>query len=158
MFREMRRFKQQISTEECVKILKEQPRGVLAVQGDEGYPYAIPMDHYYDEETGKIYFHGAGVGHKMDSITRCDKVTYCTYDEGYRREGEWALNIQSVVVFGRIKVIEDKEYTIEIARKLALKYYPDAESVEEEIRKSGANVVCLELTIEHMTGKLVNES
>ena len=88
----------------------------------------------------------------------CSEVSLCVYDKGFRKEGEWALNINSVIVFGRIKIVEDREQTIEICRKLGLKHYPDAESVEEEIRKSGNIVTCLEMTIEHMTGKLVNES
>lgn len=158
MFREMRRIKQQISTEECIRILKEEPRGVLAMIGDEGYPYAIPMDHFYEEETGKLIFHCAKVGHKMDAIKACDKVSYCVYDKGYRRDGEWALNINSVVIFGRIKPVEDEERIVDIVRKIGLKYAPSADIVEEEIERSVKNVACLELTIEHMTGKLVNES
>ena len=74
MFREMRRFKQQVSDEECIRILKEQPRGVLSMIGDDGYPYGIPLDHWYCEENGRLYFHGAKEGHKIDAVTRCDKV------------------------------------------------------------------------------------
>ena len=74
MFRGMRRFKQQISNEECIRILKEQPRGVLSLIGDDGYPYGIPIDHWYSEKDGKIYFHGAREGHKIDAIRSCDKA------------------------------------------------------------------------------------
>ena len=158
MFRKMRRFKQQLTEEECIKILKEEPRGVLSVHGEDGYPYGVPVNQYYDEETGKIYFHGAGEGHKIDAIRKNDKVSLCVYDKGYRKEGEWALNIKSVVVFGRMRILEDRERTIEIARKLGQKYFPSEEEVEEELRKAGNIVVVLELTVDHMTGKLVNES
>ena len=103
MFREMRRAKQQLSQEECTEILKQEVRGVLSVLGDDGYPYGIPMDHWYDEKNGKIYFHGAREGHKIDAIKACDKVSYCVYDKGYRKDGEWVLNIRSVVVFGCIE-------------------------------------------------------
>ena len=109
MFREMRRFKQQISEEECIRILKKQPRGVLSMIGDDGYPYGIPLDHWYSEEDGKLYFHCAKVGHKIDAIHACNKVSYCVMDEGYRKEGEWALNINSVVVFGRMHAVEDED-------------------------------------------------
>lgn len=68
MFREMRRFKQQISDEKCIQILKEQPRGVLSMIGDDGYPYGIPLDHWYSEKDKKLYFHCAKVGHKLDAI------------------------------------------------------------------------------------------
>ena len=57
MFREMLRKKQALTEEECIRILKEEPRGVLSVLGDDGYPYGMPLNHYYCEEDGKIYFH-----------------------------------------------------------------------------------------------------
>lgn len=158
MFREMRRFKQQLSQEECIQVLKEAPRGVLSVQGEDGYPYGMPMNHFYDEETGKLYFHGAHQGHKIDALKANDKVSYCVWNEGFRKEGEWALNISSVILFGRMAIVSDVDRCIEITRKIALKYYPDAESAEEEVRQDGHKALCLELTVEHMTGKLVNES
>lgn len=68
MFREMRRNKQAVSREGCVQILKTENRGVLSVVGDEGYPYAIPMNFYYEEKEEKLYFHCAREGHKIDAI------------------------------------------------------------------------------------------
>jgi Predicted flavin-nucleotide-binding protein len=156
MFRKMRRFKQQISEEECIRILKEQPRGVLSMIGDDGYPYGIPLDHWYSGN--KLYFHGAKVGHKMDAITAFDKVSYCVMDEGFRRDGEWALNIKSVVVFGRIRVVEDEAKKREICTNLVRKFTDDEEYLQKELTNAFPRVNCLELTIEHMTGKLVNES
>ena len=88
MFREMRRIKQQISVDECLHVLKTQPRGVLSMIGENGYPYGIPMDHWYSEKDNRIYFHCAKVGHKLDAIAACDKVSYCVMDEGFRKEGE----------------------------------------------------------------------
>ena len=158
MFRKMRRFKQQLSDEECRAILKAEPRGVLAVSGDDGYPYALPISHYYDEEANKLYFHGAKAGHKLDAIRKSDKVSFCVYDKGFVKEGEWALNIKSVIVFGRLRPVTDPERTEEICRRLGNKFYPDPESVEKEIERDLSRVLCLELEIEHMTGKLVNES
>lgn len=158
MFRKMRRFKQQISEEECREILKQEPRGVLSLIGDDGYPYGIPMDHWYSEEDGKLYFHGAKEGHKIDSIQKCDKASYCVYDEGFRKEGEWALNIKSVVVFGRIRPILDMEKSMKICRELCGKFTEDQEYIEHEVKHAGPRVLCLEFTPEHMTGKLVNES
>lgn len=158
MFREMRRFKQQTTKEECIRVLKEQPRGVLSLAGDDGYPYGIPMDHWYNEEDGHIYFHGAKTGHKIDAVSRCDKASYCVFDEGYRREGEWALNITSVVVFGRIRIVEDEEKRREICTALCKKFTDDEAYLEKELRTALPRVCCLELIPEHMTGKLVNES
>ena len=156
MFREMRRFKQQISEDECIRILKEQPRGVLSMIGDDGYPYGIPMNHLYMD--GHLYFHGAKEGHKIDAISKCDKVSYCVYDQGYRKEGEWALNIGSVVVFGRIRVVEDEEKKREICTLLTRKFTDDEEYLQKELKNAFPRVNCLELIPEHMTGKLVNES
>ena len=158
MFRKMRRFKQQISEEECVRILRDQPRGVLSMIGDDGYPYGIPLDHWYCEEDNRLYFHCAKVGHKIDAITACDKVSYCVMDEGYRRDGEWALNINSVVVFGRMKTVEEEDKKREICTNLVRKFTDDEEYLKKELANAFPRVNCLELTIEYMTGKLVNES
>ncbi len=158
MFRKMRRFKQQISEEKCIEILKSRPRGVLSLIGDDGYPYGLPISYWYNEENGHICFHGAKEGHKIDAIKRCDKVSFCVYDEGYRREGEWSLNINSVIVFGRIKLVEDYDKAIEISRNLGMKFTTDTAYVEKELANDGSRVQCLEIIPEHMTGKLVNES
>lgn len=158
MFREMRRFKQQISREECIRILKEQLRGVLSVIGDDGYPYGLPIDHWYCEEDGKIYFHGAKEGHKIDAISRCDKASFCVMDQGFRKEGEWALNINSVIVFGRIRKVTDPEKAKEICTNLCRKFTDDEAYLAHELEHAFPRVQCLELTPEHMTGKLVNES
>ena len=158
MFRPMRRIKQQIPEEECIKILKEEPRGVLSVLGDDGYPYGVPIDHYYDEKAGKIYFHGAKEGHKIDSVIRCDKASYCVYDEGYRKEGDWALNIKSVIIFGRVSLVKDEEKAREICISLVKKFTDDEEYLEKELKSAFSRVQCIEFEPEHMTGKLVNES
>ena len=158
MFRTRRRFKQQISDEECVRILREEKRGVLSMTGENGYPYGIPMNHWYNPEDGKLYFHGAKEGHKLDALRKDNRVSYCVWDAGYRREGEWALNVNSVVVFGRITPVTDEEKAREIGRNLCLKFTDDEAYIEHELRNSLPRVQCLELTIDHMTGKLVNES
>lgn len=158
MFRKMRRFKQQLTDEECIAILKSEMRGVLAVKGEDGYPYALPIDYYYDDENGKIYFHCAKEGHKIDALRADNRVSFCVYDKGFKKEGDWALNIKSVIIFGKINFAEDMDETIKRVRRLALKYYPTPEAVEEEIEKAGRRVQILELEIDHITGKLVNES
>ena len=158
MFREMRRAKQQISEEECIRILQEQPRGVLSLLGDDGYPYGIPMSHWYSPEDGKICFHGAKTGHKIDAITRCDKACFCVYDEGFRKEGEWALNFRSVVAFGRISLVTDEDRAREICTQLCRKFTDDEEYLQRELKGALPRVQCLELTIEHLTGKRVTES
>lgn len=157
MFRKMRRFKQEVSQEECVNILQTEKRGVLSVIGDEGYPYAIPMDFYYDAEDKKIYFHAAREGHKMDAIKRCDKVCFTTWNSGFQKEGDWAWNVTSVVVMGRAELVSDTELANEKLRKLALKYYPTVEEVDAEMQRDAHRVQMIAIRMEHMTGKLVNE-
>ena len=158
MFRELVRKKQQLSHEECIEMLKHEMRGVLSVQGDGGYPYGLPIDHWYNEENGRLYFHSGKTGHKIDALKKDDKVSFCVYDQGVRKEGEWALNVKSVIAFGRIKLIEEQETVVEICRKLSLKYTKDLDYIEEEISKYASGTVLMEMTIEHMTGKTVSEA
>ena len=158
MFRKMRRFKQQITDAECIEILKNTKRGVLSLLGEDGYPYGIPIDHWYCEEDGRIYFHGAKEGHKIDAIKACDKASFCVYDEGFRKEGEWALNITSVITFGRIRLVEDEDTARKICTELVKKFTDDEDYLEKELQNAFPRVQCLELIPEHMTGKLVNES
>ena len=154
MFREMRRKKQQLPDEECQELLTKLPRGVLSVIGDEGYPYGVPMDFVYAD--GKIYFHCAKSGHKIDAVSKEEKVCFTVFDQGYQKD-DWSLFIRSVIVFGRIRELKDSEERIVRLRQLGRKYYPDAGSVEIEIERDAARALVLELTPEHITGKLVHE-
>ncbi len=158
MFRKMLRFKQQISDEECLEILREEKRGILSVLGDDGYPYGIPLNHWYSDRDGTIYFHCGRKGHKIDAVSACDKVSFCVMDEGFRRDGEWALNIRSVVVFGRMRLVTDEEKMREICTEITRKFTDDGDYLEAEMKRSFPGVLCLALSPEHMTGKLVNES
>ena len=158
MFRKMVRFKQQIGEEECLRILKEEKRGVLSVLGDGGYPYGMPINHYYCEEDGHIYFHSAGFGHKIDAMRACDKASFCVYDEGYREEGDWALHIKSVIVFGRVEFIEDRETIYRLSAELSRKFTQDEAYIQGELDRSGPRTLMFALVPEHMTGKLVKES
>ena len=158
MFRTMLRKKQQLPETECIDILKTQLRGVLSVMGDDDYPYGVPINHYYCEENGKLYFHGGKKGLKIDAMKRHDKASFCVYDEGFRKDGEWALNIKSVIVFGRIEFIEDQETVYRISKELSHKFTMDDDYIQDEIRRSGAGTLMFALVPESITGKLVNES
>ena len=158
MFRELTRKNKQISKEECIRILKDEPRGVLSVLGDNDYPYGMPMNHFYNEEDGKIYFHCGKMGHRLDALKKHDKVSFCVYDKGYRQDGEWALNIKSVVVFGRMKVVNNLVKVVYISDNLSRKFTGDDAYIKEEIEKYASQTLLLELTPEHLCGKLVTES
>lgn len=158
MFREVVRKKQAFGKEECIEILKGQVRGVLALNGDDGYPYAAPIDFWYNEEDGKLYFHGAKKGHRIDAIKASDKACFTTMSEGFEIEGKRGLNFRSVVVFGRIEVVEDREKAIGYVRKLSEPFGFEQEYVDHEVKTTGAGVFVYALVPEHMTGKQVNES
>lgn len=158
MFREMARKNQQLDTASCLQLLTDAPRGVLSLLGDGGYPYGVPMDHWYNPEDGRIYFHSGKRGHKIDAIRCCDKASFCVMDEGWREAGDWALNFRSVIAFGRIEIVEDPEKALEITRKLSYKYTDDTAMIEAEILESRKNLLVFALVPEHITGKRVKES
>ena len=155
MFRDMRRFKQQLSEEECKNILREGKRGVLALSGDEGYPYAVPMDYVYD--SGCLYFHSALQGHKIDAIRSCDKASFNVLSEPQAADDGWSYFFDSVTLFGRVRVITDEAQRTDKLRLLGNKYFPSEEMTESDIQKNAARCAVLELKIEHMTGKHVHE-
>lgn len=158
MFRDMKRAHQRLSDADCIAILKQEPRGVLSVLGDDGYPYGLPINFWYCEEDGKLYFHSGKTGHKIDAIKNCDKVSFCVYDQGFRKEGDWALTIRSVILFGRVEMIQDYETAMKVSRQLSYKYTSDAAYIEHEIVHFGPEVLCFALVPEHMTGKTVHEA
>ncbi|MCR5137118.1 MAG: pyridoxamine 5'-phosphate oxidase family protein [Oscillospiraceae bacterium] len=154
----MLRKKQQLSQEECINILKAELRGVLSVLGDDDYPYGMPINHYYCEADGNIYFHGGKKGHKVDAMKRHDKASFCVYDQGFRKDGEWALNIKSVIVFGRIKFVEDQETVYRLSEELSRKFTDDEAYIRHEIERSGPGTLMFALVPEYITGKIVNEA
>ena len=158
MFREIVRKKQALTLDECNEILKNEPRGVLSVIGDDGYPYGVPINYYYCEGNGCVYFHSGKSGHKVDAINNCDKVSFCVYNSGYRNEGDWALNIKSVIVFGKVRAVDDYDKAMEICRRLSYKFTNDSKYIEKEIESFGKSTLCLELIPEHITGKRIKES
>lgn len=157
MFRPIRRIKRQIDDEAAKELLRRERRGVLAVNGDNGYPYAVPINFLYDEENNKIYFHGARAGHKIDSIKACDKVCFTVYGNEMIKKEAWAPYMQSTVVFGRCHLIAKGPEALALVKKLAMKYYPEESIADEEIASSGNAMQMFEIEIEHMSGKQVQE-
>ena len=155
MFRDMRRFKQQLSDEECKRILTNAKRGVLAVRGDGDYPYTVPLNFVYSG--GCIYFHSAVEGHKLDAVRNSDKASFCVLSEGELTDDGWSYIFNSVIVFGRIRELAEGNEKEEKLRLLGEKYFPTREMVENDIRKNAARCTVLELRAEHITGKRVHE-
>lgn len=158
MFRELSRTKRQLSMDECIRLLREETRGVLSVLGDGGYPYGTPINHWYNEANGKLYFHCGPAGHRLDALRRDNRVSFCLYDRGYRREGEWAWNVKSVVVFGRMDILDDLDTVVHVTTQLSYKFTQDEAYIRGEIAQAARHTRILRLTPEHIRGKLVTES
>ena len=155
MFREMRRNKQALTAEEIAEILKRNTSGVLAVNGDGGYPYAVPLSYVYLDS--KLYFHCAGTGHKLESILKSDKVSFCVIDQDQVVGEEYTTYFRSVVAFGRARVLEGAEKLRPLV-ELCEKYYPGhLEQTRQKAEHALKNVSIVEVTIEHMTGKTAME-
>ncbi|MBE6895248.1 MAG: pyridoxamine 5'-phosphate oxidase family protein [Ruminococcaceae bacterium] len=157
MFRELVRKHKQMPQEECIALLKSETRGVLSVLGDNDYPYGMPMNHFYNEEDGKIYFHCGNVGHRLDSLHRHNKVSFCCYNHGHKNDGEWFYNVKSVITFGRIEIVDDVDKIIDISTKLCDKFPCGEGYAEKEIAAALHRTLLLEMTIENMCGKYITE-
>jgi len=153
MFREMRRKRQQLPEDESLLILEQMTNGVLAVQGDEGYPYAVPISYVYVD--GHIYMHSAVAGHKIDSLCRSEKVSFCVVQNDEVVSEEFTTYFRSVIAFGKAHLVDNADDKLRILRLLASKYSPheSKESVKHEIDKGFDHVSIIDLQIEHLTGK-----
>lgn len=152
MFRDMRRKQQALPYEESVTILESASSGVLAVLGDEGYPYAVPLSYAYSE--GKLYFHCASAGHKLDAVRACDKASFCVISEDKVIPEKYTTAFRSVIAFGRIKEVTGEELLVAM-KALADKYSPteSEESFHKEMSSSMSHLCVLALEIEHFSGK-----
>ncbi len=153
MFREMRRKKQAISMEESAEVLMRGTSGVLALLGDDGYPYAVPISYVYDG--AHIYFHCAKAGHKLDAIKRDSKASFCVIDKDEVIPEKYTSYYRSVIVFGTIRVIQDEQEKREAIEKLALKYVPEDTAAHRKsaIDQEWGPLCMLEMMIDHLTGK-----
>lgn len=165
-FRPMRRIRQQLPVEEAVRILQSATAGVLAVSGDNGYPYAVPVSYAYAD--GKIYFHSALRGHKIDAIHRNPKVSFCVIDKDEVKPQQFTTYFRSVIAFGTARIVEDEAEKMGALRLLAARYSDDniasgmpdkviglplSEPAEKEIAQGFNRLLMVEITIEHLTAK-----
>lgn len=156
MFREMRRKKQLLSETETIQILDRCTSGVLAVTGDDNYPYAVPLSYAYKD--GRLFFHFARTGHKIDAITKNDKASFCVIDKDEVVQKTFTTHFRSVIVFGKIRILtedNEKRSALECLVAKYSPYYPEAG--QKEIEREWNRVCAAELTIEHMTGKAAIE-
>ena len=150
-FREMRRKKQALSEKEAWKVLEKGTECVLALAGDDGYPYAVPVN--YACENGRLYFHGALAGHKFDALRACPKLSLCVVDRSDTVPEKLTTAYRSVIAFGTARILEDPDEILHACMVLGLRFNPDAAFVESEARGALSRTCCVEVTIEHLSGK-----
>ena len=158
MFREMRRGRQALSGPETLEILERNTSGTLAVLGDGGYPYAVPLSYVY--HSGRIYFHCAKSGHKLDAIRACDRASFCVIDKNEIVPAEFTTYYRSAIVFGRARIVEDPAERMDAMRALAAKYSPheSEDAFRIEMKVSGSASLCvLALDIAYKSGKQAKE-
>ncbi len=156
MFREMRRCRQLLSEEESIAILNRGTSGVLAVSGDGGYPYAVPLSYLYQD--GKILFHCAKSGHKLDAIARSAKVSFCVVDKDHVVPERYTTYFRSVIAFGHARILEDEAEKRDAIERLAAKYSPEqVEGRKQEIDQAFSHLCLVEISVEHLTGKAAIE-
>ncbi len=156
MFREMRRGRQALSEDACGEILARGTSGVLAVRGDEGWPYAVPLSYVYS--AGRVWFHCAPAGHKLDALRREEKASFCVIDRDEIVKEKFTTYFRSVILFGRVRVLEDDAEKRAALEAIAAKYGPDDPAARaQEIESTWARVCLLEMHVEHMSGKEIQE-
>ena len=157
MFKEVSRIKQRLDLSESNKILSDTVRGTLAVNGLDGYPYAMTLNHYFSKDENRIYFHGGKNGYKMDCIKKDNRCSYTVIMETSKLENHWAKVFKSVIVFGEIHFVDDKNKIKEISRLLSYKFTNDDNYINDEINKFIEATSLFYIDIKHLTGKIVTE-
>lgn len=155
-FRPMRRKRQELAQEESITILQKATSGTLALLGDNGYPYAVPISYVYHE--GKLYFHSAVEGHKVDAIRQCEKASFCVIEQDEVHPEKYTTFFRSVIAFGKIHIIEDETEKLQMARMLGNRYNPNQdEALQKELENGLARMLMIRFDIEHLTGKEAKE-
>lgn len=149
----MRRIKQALAPQECIRILEKGASGVLALSGDDGYPYAIPISYVYNDS--KLYFHSARNGHKIDAVRQCQKASFCVIEQDHIVPEKYTTFYRSVIAFGRIRILEEEAEIRDSIEMLAVKYHPvdTPEGRLQAINRDFNRLCMIELSIEHLSGK-----
>ena len=154
--REMRRFKQILSQEDCLDILKRGTHGVMAIIADDDYPYAVPINYYFDPELKKIYFHGANKGMRWDYMMERPKVSFCVVDMDENDPENYSTNFRSAICFGTARVVEDEEEYYRALVDLTTKFTTGVHTEDEIVNQIGierAQCGVTAIDVEFITGK-----
>lgn len=148
----MRRFKQQLTEKESIDILRNTTAGVLSLCGDDDIPYGVPLSHVY--HNGKLYFHSALVGHKVDLIRQNQNACFTVIAKDEIHPEKFTTYFQSIIAIGKIRIIEREEEKQRILEILGRRCNPnDAEALAKELKSGLSRCHALEMTIEILTGK-----
>ena len=151
-FREMRRKRQQLTNADSIAVLQKATSGTLALLGDNDYPYAVPISYVYDN--GKLYFHSAMAGHKVDAIRRCNKASFCVIEQDDVRPEKYTTYFRSVIAFGRIEIVEDEAEKRTIMHMMGNRFNPNHDdALQKELESGLAHMLAIRMDIEHLTGK-----
>jgi nitroimidazol reductase NimA-like FMN-containing flavoprotein (pyridoxamine 5'-phosphate oxidase superfamily) len=151
-FPQMRRKGQQLTQEETVDILLRATSGVLALHGAGGYPYAVPLSYVYED--GRLYFHSALAGHKIEAIKNCAQASFCVVDQDDVIPEKYTTLYRSVIAFGQIHIVDNESEKLRVARMLGNRYNPNNdEALQKELQHGFNRMLVLCFDIEHLTGK-----
>ena len=155
----MRRKDREVKDPETVKALMNRCHCCRLGFNDNGEVYIVPLNFGWEETASGFvfYFHSAKEGHKIDSLKACDKACFTALGEPEKEPGDWWYHVKSVICFGRLREVTDPQTHDEKLRKFGGKYFPGVDLLEEEMRHSAHRAALLELTIEHCTGKRIQE-
>ena len=157
MFTEVRKKHRALDHDEAIRILGQTRRGVLSLIRPDGYPYGVPLNHYFDPEGMKLYFHGDMQGSRIECAEKQQKASYCVFQQRERQQKHWYRTYESVIAFGKLKFIEDREEKKRIVRNLTAGFTDDLGSYEEEIESAIDRTSLIEMSIEHLTAKFIEE-
>lgn len=157
MFRKLTRIKQALSLSDCQNILETELRGVLSINNLDDYPYGIPLNHYYDKDNNRLYFHSSKFGYKIESMKKNNKCSYNVIKQIGLSDNNWSYIYHSVIIFGKIHFVNDIEEIERISRLLSYKFTSDNNYIDNEINKSLKDTCMFYIEILDMNGKIVNE-
>lgn len=149
MFPKMRRIKSVMNEQDTFKLLEQCNEGVLGTLGINGYPHTVPLN--YVLYNNKIYFHSAKDGFKLKNIKVNPNVSFTVFDNVRIIEERFTTNYQSVMVYGKAKIIpSNKEVLMELIKKYSVRFLKEG---KQYVDKSFESTQLVEITIEHITGK-----
>ena len=152
MIHDMRRIDRELGETEARAIMARADHGFLATIGEDGWPYAVPLNHVLDSDL--LYVHCALSGHKLDNIAHEERVSYCAVASATIIPEQVTTHYESAIAFGRASRVEDaaeKRHALELLGRRFCADFP--EQVAEEIRKDGPKTTVVRIRVERITGK-----